>query len=84
MGLNSGFRGDFAGFSCLNFWDFWVSAILIAIRLKVDRDHDEQIPRSGRRLIAIRLSVDRNQLEDLGDRDQGLGRIAILWNFIAL
>ena len=49
----------------------------MAISLKVDRDHDEQIPRSGRRLIAIRLSVDRDQLEDLGDRDQGLGRIAI-------
>ena len=47
-------------------------------QVEVDRDHDEQIPRSGRRLIAIRLSVDRDQLEDLGDRDQGLGRIAIL------
>ena len=54
------------------------SAILIAIKMNVDRDHDEQIPRSGRRLIAIRLSVDRDQLEDVGDRDQGLGRIAIL------
>ena len=40
-------------------------------------EQDEQIPRSGRRLIAIRLSVDHDQLEDLGDRDQGLGRIAI-------
>ena len=53
--------------------------------MNVDRDHDEQIPRSGRRLIAIRLSVDRDQLEDFGDqledfgdRDQGLGWIAIL------
>ena len=69
------FRG-FA-FEFLRFSGF--SAILIAICLNVDRDHDEQIPRSGRRLIAIRLSVDRDQLEDFGDRDQGLGRIAILW-----
>ena len=68
----------------MKIWEFWVSAILIAISLKVDRDHDEQIPRFGRRLIAIRLSVDRDQLEVLGDSDQGLGRIAILWNFIAL
>ena len=82
--MNSGLRGDFAGFSCLNFWDFWVSAIVIAISLKVDRDHDEQISRSGRRLIPIRLSVDRDQLEDLGDRDQGLGRIAIIWKSFAL
>ena len=52
--------------------------------MNVDRDHDEQIPKSGRRLIAIRLGVDRDQLEVFGDRDQGLGRIAILWNFIAL
>ena len=37
-------QGRFAGFSCLDFWDFWVSAILIAIRLNVDRDQDEQIP----------------------------------------
>ena len=41
LGSNSGFRDVFAGFSCLK---FWVSAILIAIRLKVDRDQDEQIP----------------------------------------
>ena len=52
--------------------------------MNVDRDHDEQIPRSGRRLIAIRLGVDRDQLEDFGDRDQGLGRIAILWKSFAL
>ena len=44
FGVEFWIRGDFAGFSCLNFWDFWVSAILIAIRLKVDRDQDEQIP----------------------------------------
>ena len=43
-GSNSGFRDVFSGFSCLKLWDFWVSAILIAIRLKVDRDQDEQIP----------------------------------------
>ena len=55
MGLNSGFRGDFAGFSCLDFWDFCVSAIRIAIRLKVDRDQDEQIPDLG--------EVDRDQVE---------------------
>ena len=84
MGSNSGFRGVFAGFWSLKFWKIWVSAILIAIKMNVDRDHDEQIPRSGRRLIVIRLSVDRDPLEDFGDRDQGLGRIAILWNFIAL
>ena len=47
--------------------------------MNVDRDHDEQIPRSGRSLIAIRLGIDREQLEDFGDRDQGLGRIAIFW-----
>ena len=58
--------------------------MLIAIKMTVDRDHDEQIPRSGRRLIAIRLGVDRDQLEDFGDRDQGLGRIAILWKSFAL
>ena len=46
--------------------------------MNVDRDQDEQVPRSRRRLIAIRLSVDRDQLEDFGDRDQGLGGIAIL------
>ena len=44
LGLNSGFMDVFAGFWCLKIWDFWVSAILIAIRLKVDRDQDEQIP----------------------------------------
>ena len=44
LGSNSGFRDVFAGFWRLKFWDFWVSAILIAIRLKVDRDQDEQIP----------------------------------------
>ena len=65
------------GFSRLRLQIFWVSAILIAIKMNVDRDQDEQIPRSRRRLIAIRLSVDRDQLEDFGDRDQGLGRIAI-------
>ena len=70
-GLNSGLRGDFLGFSRLSFLGFLGFC-------DSDRDHDEQIPRSGRRLIAIRLSVDRDQLEDLGDRDQGLGRIAIL------
>ena len=52
--------------------------------MNVDRDQDEQIPRSGRRLTAIRLGVDRDQLEDFGDRDQGLGRIAILWKSFAL
>ena len=46
--------------------------------MNTDRDQDEQFPRSGRRLIAIKLSVDRDQFEDFGDRDQGLGRIAIL------
>ena len=46
--------------------------------MNVDRDKDEQFPRSGQRLIAIRMGVDRDQLEDFGDRDQGLGRIAIL------
>ena len=64
-------------FSLLKLWVFWVSAILIAIKMNIDRDQDEQIPRSGRRLIAIRLGVDRDQLEDFGDRDHGLGRIAI-------
>ena len=64
------------GAICLDFY-VWVSgfsgfsAILIAISLKVDRDHDEQIPRSGQRLIAIRLSVDRDQLGVFGDREQG-------------
>ena len=52
--------------------------------MNVDRDYDEQIPRSRRRLIVIRLGVDRDQLEDFSDRDQGLGRIAILWKSFAL
>ena len=52
--------------------------------MNIDRDHDERIPRSGRRLIAIWLGVDRDQLEDFGDRDHGLGRIAILWKSFAL
>lgn len=52
--------------------------ILIAIKMNVDRDHDEQFPRSGRMLIAIKLGVDRDQCGISGDRDQGLGRIAIL------
>ena len=52
--------------------------MLIAIKMNVDRDQDEQFPRSGRRLIAIKLGVDRDLLGVFGDRDQGLGRIAIL------
>ena len=52
--------------------------ILIAIKMNVDRDQDEQFLRSGRRLIAIKLGVDRDQFGNFGDRDQGLGRIAIL------
>lgn len=43
-GCNSGFRGKILEFSHLRLRFFWVSAILIAIRLKVDRDQDEQIP----------------------------------------
>ena len=74
---NSGLRGKILEFLHLRLRFFWVSVILIAIKMHVDRDQDEQIPRSGRRLIAIRLSVDRDQLGDFGDRDQGLGRIAI-------
>ena len=46
--------------------------------MNVDRDKDEQFPRSGRRLIAIKLSVEHDLFEVFGDRDQGLGRIAIL------
>ena len=60
------------------------SAILIAIKMNVDRDQDEQFPRSGRRLIAIKLSIDRDLFEVFGDRDQGLGRIAILQKYFAL
>ena len=52
--------------------------------MNVDRDQDEQIPRSGRRLIAIKLSVDRDLVEIFGDRDQGLGRIAIIQKYFAL
>ena len=39
----------------MKFWEIWVSAILIAISLKVDRDQDEQIPDLG--------EVDRDQVE---------------------
>ena len=46
--------------------------------MNVDRDQDEQFPRSGRRLIAIKGDSDRDLLGVFGDRDQGLGRIAIL------
>ena len=69
-------------FEFLQFSGF--SAILIVIKMNVDRDQDEQFPRSGRRLIAIKLSVDRDLLGVFGDRDQGLGRIAILQKFLAL
>ena len=55
LGLNSGFRGVFAGFWSLKCWKIWVSAILIAISLKVARDQDEQIPDLG--------EVDRDQVE---------------------
>ena len=60
------------------------SAILIAIKMNIDRDQDEHFPRSGRTLIAIRMSIDRNLFEDLGDPDQGLVRIAILQKIFAL
>ena len=72
------------GFSRLRLRIFWVSAILIAIKMNVDRDQDEQFPRSGRRLIAIELSVDCDQFGNFGDCDQGLGRIAIHWKSFAL
>ena len=52
--------------------------------MNVDRDQDEQFLRSGRRLIAIKLSVDRDQFENFGDRDYGLGRIAILQKYFSL
>ena len=55
-GFNSGLRGKILEFSHLRLRFFWVSAILIAIKMHVDRDQDEQIPRSGRRLIAIKAS----------------------------
>ena len=58
--------------------------MLIAIKMNVDRDQDEQFPRSGRTVIAIKMNIDRDLFEDLGDRDQGLGRIAIFWKLIAL
>ena len=76
----------------MNFRDFELeflrfsgfSAILIAIKMNVDRDQDEQFPRSGRRLIVIKLSVDHDLFEIFGDGDQGLGRIAILQKYFAL
>ena len=40
--------------------------------MNIDRDQDEQFPRSGRTLIAIKMNIDRDLFEDLGDRDQGL------------
>ena len=52
--------------------------------MNVDRDQDEQFSRSGRRLIAIKLSIDRDLFQVFGDRDQGLGMIAILWKYFAL
>ena len=52
--------------------------------MNVDRDHDEQFPRFGRRLIAIKGDSDRDLLGVFGDRDQGLGRIAILQKYFAL
>ena len=79
-GLGVNFRGFKFGF--LSFFGF--SAILIAIKMNVDRDQDEKFPRSGRRLIAIKLSIDRDLFEVFGDRDQGLGRIAILQKYFAL
>ena len=59
-------------------------AILIAIKMNVDRDQDEQFPRFGRRLIAIKGVSDRDLRGVFGDRDQGLGRIAILQKYFAL
>ena len=40
--------------------------------------------RDQRRLIAIKLSIDCDLFEVFGDRDQGLGRIAILQKYFAL
>ena len=55
LGSNYGFRDVLIGFWSLNFWEIWVSAILIAISLKVARDQDEQIPDLG--------EVDRDLVE---------------------
>ena len=56
-GLNSGLRVNFRGFrfEFLHFSGF--SAILIAIKMNIDRDQDEHFPRSGRTLIAICLKI---------------------------
>lgn len=70
----------------MNFRDFKFEFLcfLIAIKMNVDRDQDEQFPRSGRRLIAIKWGIDRDLFGVFGDRDQGLGRIAILQKIFAL
>ena len=52
--------------------------------MNIDRDQDEHFPRSGRTLIAIKINIDRDLFEDLGDRDQGLVRIAILQKIFTL
>ena len=43
-GSNSGFRMDFLGFKFGFLRFFWVSAILIAIKMNIDRDQDEHFP----------------------------------------
>ena len=46
-GSNSGFWMDFLGFKFGFLQFFWVSAMLIAIKMNIDRDQDEHFPRSG-------------------------------------
>ena len=46
-GSNSGFRMDFLGFRFEFLRFFWVSVILIAIKMNIDRDQYEHFPRSG-------------------------------------
>lgn len=52
-GSNSGFRIDFRGFKFGFLRFFWVSAMLIAIRMNIDRDQDEH----KKKLIAIKMRL---------------------------
>ena len=47
--------------------------------MNVDRDHDEQFPRFGRRLIAIKGDSDRDLLRVFGDRDPSEIFCSLTW-----
>ena len=55
-GSNSGFMIDFMGFKFGFLRFLWVSAMLIAIRMNIDRDQDEY-QNKNKKLIAIKMRL---------------------------